>query len=190
MLESPKSTLHRIAIARYKNFWIFLSAVFGVGATYAILWYGNMGARLGGLGSCLAIGVLLGPVLGVAFVVLASMTTRLISQLLGGRSTQRTTMAVLAYSMVPIAISVVLVFPVEVAVFGKFLFDQNPPPQVIDYAAYVTLVAMDAILALWSLVLMCVGIQVTHRMTWGRAFVSFLSIPALALGILMLGIRI
>jgi hypothetical protein len=92
--------------------------------------------------------------------------------------------------MVPIAISVVLVFPVEVAVFGKFLFDQNPPPQVIDYAAYVTLVAMDAILALWSLVLMCVGIQVTHRMTWGRAFVSFLSIPALALGILMLGIRI
>ncbi len=188
LLESPRSTMHRIAIARHKNYTLFLTALFGIAFAVTVLWFGNYGRILGGLGGVLLVALLAGPVLGIVSVVLMSFVLRVISKILGGHSSMKATMAVIAYATVPIVWSLVFIFPVELAVFGGYFFDSNPPPFVINPVAYLLLLTLDSIAVFWSWILLVYALRVAHRLSVPRAFFSALSIPVLA-AILAAGIR-
>jgi len=181
LLESPTSTMHRIAIARHKNYSVFLTILFGIAFAITVLWYGNYGRILGGLGGALGVAILGGPVLGVLSVVIMSLVLRLASRIFGGHSSMRQTMAVVAFSTVPIVWSLVLVFPIEMAVFGGYFFDSNPPPLVINPVAYLGLLTLDSIAVFWSWILLVHGIHVAHRLSVPRALFSALSIPVLGI---------
>lgn len=180
LLESPKATMHRIAIARHKNYTVLLTLLFGIAFGVTILWFGNYGRLLGGLGPVTLVAVLGGPFLGLISVLLMSIVLRITSGILGGHSSMRETLAVVAYATVPIVWSLIFVFPVEIAVFGPYFFDSNPSPLVINPVAYLGLVALDSIAVFWSWVLLVYGVRVAHRLTVPRAIFSALSIPVLA----------
>jgi len=188
LLETPRTTMHRIAISRHKNYTIFLTALFGIAFAVTILWFGNFGRVLGGLGGVLLVAVLGGPILGLISVLLMSIVLRIASKILGGHSSMRETFAVVAYATVPIVWSLVLVFPVELAVFGGYFFDSNPPPQVINPIAYLLLLTLDSIAVFWSWILLVYAVRVAHRLSVPRALFSALSIPVLT-ALLAVGIR-
>lgn len=188
LVESPKATMHRIAIARHKNYALMLTVLFGIAFAVTILWLGNFGRLLGGLGPVMLVAIIGGPVLGVVSVLLMSIILRTTSGILGGHSSMRETWAVVAYATVPIVWSLVLVFPVEIAVFGGYFFDSNPSPLVINPVAYLGLLALDCIATLWSWILLIYAVRVAHRLSLPRAVFSALSIPIVA-GFLAVGIR-
>jgi hypothetical protein len=188
VLESPQATMHRIAIARHKNYTLTLSFLFGIAFAITILWFGNYGRPLGGLGPVMLVAIVSGPVLGVISVLLMSIVLRITSGILGGHSSLRETLAVVAYATVPIVWSLVLVFPIEIAVFGGYFFDSNPSPLVINPVAYLGLLALDSSAVLWSWILLVHGVRVAHRLTFPRAVFSALSIPIIAC-LLAVGIR-
>jgi hypothetical protein len=189
LLESPLATMHRIAIAKHKNYTVFLTMFFGIAFAITVLWYGSYGRLLGGLGGVLAVATVGGPVLGAVTLVLMSVVLRVTSHLLGGHSTLRQTMAVAAYATLPIVWSLFLVFPVEVAIFGEYFFESNPPPIVINPVAYLGLLGIDIVAVFWSWILLVIAVRVAHRLTAFRAFCSSLSIPILA-AVLAYGIRL
>ena len=189
LVEAPAATMRRIVIARHKNYVVLLSCLFGIALTLGTMWYLSLGRLLGGLGPTLGVGILAGPVAGLLAVMLIGVVVRLVSRLFGGHATMRETVPMVAYAMVPIVLSLVLVFPVEIAVFGQYLFDNNPPPLVINPPAFIGLVALDVLAVLWAWGLLITGTRVAQRLTRPRAVLSTLAVPVLA-AIVAEGIRL
>ncbi len=157
LFESPRRTFKRIVLARHKNYVLLLSALAGVSAAYAILWYRNLGRYFDNVLVIVGVGLVTGPLLGILVTLLISGIVRIAGNALGGKATVRNTFAVMAYSSVPVVLSLVFVFPVEVAIFGRYFFENNPPPIVINPAAYIALLGLDAIAVIWSWLLLIEG---------------------------------
>jgi hypothetical protein len=176
LIESPVRTMRRVALARRKNYVILLSALGGVALVLAVLWLKTLGPALGGLEGVLVTSLAVGLLLGPAVAVGGTLLGRLVLKMQGVRATFRNLYAVLAYALVPVVLSLVLVFPVELALFGQYLFDQNPPPMSLNPAAYVLLLGMDGVCAVWATLLLVIGIRAAGSTTSLKAGVAGLVI--------------
>jgi len=159
LLEQPRRTFRRIALAKSKNYVILLSSAVGVVIVYLYLWHWHIAVQVPSLVTLLGVGLLVGPPLGNLFVALCAAVIGFILRVRGINLTFRNTRAVLAYACVPLVASLLLVMPLEIAIFGSYFFDNNPPPMVINPVAYIGLVGLDALAGLWSAVLLIVGIR-------------------------------
>ncbi len=171
LMESPSVTFRRIALAGSKNYIVPLTVLFGVALVYALLWNANYGVREPQLATILGLGILAGPVLGAVVFLVLSRFLSVVTPLGGRKVTPRNAFAMLAYAVVPVVLSLIIIFPIEIAVFGIYLFDTNPPPIVLNPLAYVVLIGLDGIAALWSVVLVWTGIRVMAGCSPGVAVV-------------------
>lgn len=188
LIESPSATFKRIVLSRNKNYVIALSSVFGIALLYAVFWYKTLGRLFPNVLFLLGFGLLAGPLAGILFALISALMVRGIARLFGGRSTLRNMYSVFAYAMVPVIFSLVLVLPVEVAIFGIFFFDNNPSPLVINPILYLALLGLDAISVIWSWVLLVVGTRVVHGFAMPRAFAVITSATAM-FGLVVFGLR-
>jgi len=170
LIISPRTAFRRIALSRHKNYIFLVSSLLGIALAYSVLWFKNLGPSFPNLIILLLSGLLAGPLLGIAFVFLFSAVMILLDRLLGGRATLRTTFGVVAYSAMPIVLSLVLVFPIEVAIFGIDLFDNNPSPLVIKPFIYITLLGFDTLAVLWAWLLLIEGAIVANGFTRARSW--------------------
>ncbi len=117
----------------------------------------------------LAIGLAAGVPAGILGLLLLSVVLRTAARTLGGTGTIRNVFAVCAYAATPIVLSLVVVFPVEIALFGIYLFDRNPSPMVLKPVPYVVLAVIDGLAALWSFLLLGIGLRVATGLPGIRA---------------------
>jgi hypothetical protein len=171
LMESPKSTLRKIVLARHKNYAYVLPLLFGIALVYAFFWYRNFGARFYDLASLIAAGLVVGPLAGLAFALVFSFVTQRVGRLLGGKGTFRNVFAVTSYAATPIVYSLVFVFPIEVAVFGVYFFGNNPPPLVIQPVIYVILLVFDGAALLWTFILLTEGTAIAIHLTRAKAVI-------------------
>ena len=160
LIESPGPTFRRIGLASSKNYVLPLTFAFGIGLVYALLWRSNYGVREPQLTTLLGIGLVVGPVLGGLLFWVLSRILSAVSRATGRKISQRNAFALFAYAAAPVVISLVIVFPLEIAVFGVYLFDANPPPMVLNPLAFIVLGGLDVIAAVWFVVLLGIGIRV------------------------------
>jgi hypothetical protein len=60
----------------------------------------------------------------------------------------------------------VLLFPLEIGIFGVYFFDNNPPPIVINPPAYIGLIGLDTLAGVWSVLLVVVGLGSVGGTKW------------------------
>ena len=171
LMETPRAAFRRIALARHKNYVIFLSALLGMAIVYSVLWFKNLGARFPNFAMLVGAGIVIGPFAGVLFTFLFSLLVHRVGRLLGGSGSYRNVRAATVYASVPIVYSLVLVFPIEIAVFGPYFFSDNPPPLVINPVAYIVLLGFDGAAVFWSLMLLIEGTVVVNGLSRGKAVV-------------------
>lgn len=189
LLERPRRTFRRIALAKSKNYVIPLSAAFGMVMVYLYLWHWQAAVRIPSLLTLLGIGLLAGPPLGNLFVALCAVAVRFILRLGGVTLAFRNTFAVLAYAGVPLVSTLLLVFPLQVAIFGAYFFDNNPPPMVINPVAYIGLMGLDALAAAWSVVLLLLGLRFGAGARWVLSMVASAVVIG-AVAVLVMGLRL
>lgn len=160
LMESPSATFRRIALAGSKNYVIPLAVMFGVALAYALLWHANYGVVEPRLMTIIGTGVIAGPVIGGFLLLILARMLSIATPAAGRKVSPRNAFALLAYAAVPVVMSLVIIFPIEIAVFGIYLFDINPPPIVLNPVAYVILAGLDGIAVIWSSVLVWIGIRV------------------------------
>ena len=85
---------------------------------------------------------------------------------LGSEGTFRRARHVLAFATAPLALAVVVLWPIELAVFGDDLFrrggdDDGTAGRVFDW--------LELAFAAWAAVLLVVGVRAVHGWTWWRA---------------------
>jgi hypothetical protein len=171
LMEEPRAAFRRIALARHKNYVILLSSLLGMAMVYLVIWLKSLGARFPNFALLIGTGLVTGPLAGVLLTFLFSFINHRVGRLLGGTGTFRNVRAVTVYASVPIVYSLVLVFPIEIAVFGPYFFSDNPPPLVINPVAYIVLLGFDAAAMVWSLVLLIEGAVVVNGFSRGKAAV-------------------
>jgi len=164
ILESPRVTFRQIVLAEHKNFSLLLFSLFGISLSFTAFWYFKLGTRFDTLLDLLPWALLVGLGLGAVTAVVLTLAYHLVARVFGGAAGWRDSMALLAYSLIPIGISLVILLPIELLTFGMYFFTSNPPPYTLKPVSYVLLVGIDALLALWSLVLAIVGTKVGHRL--------------------------
>ena len=183
VVESPVKTFRRIALAEHKNYALALFWGVGTGAAFALMWYHRLGRVFDTIPALLGVGVAAGLVLGPILAVLMPGAAQLVLRMMGVKARFRNSLAALAYSSSPVILSVVLILPVELAVFGMYMFTWNPSPYALKPVAYVTLVALDSLLSLWAVALGAVGLKVVHQVGWGKAIATTLALLALLAGL-------
>jgi hypothetical protein len=85
---------------------------------------------------------------------------------LGARGTYRRARHLLAFAAAPLALSLVLLWPLRLAVFGSDLFRDGGDDAG---AGAATFEVGDALFAAWALVLLALGVRVVHGWSWGRS---------------------
>ena len=160
LIESPTAAFKKIVLSQHKNYLILLSSLLGMSIVYGMIWFEKLGNAFSNVLTIVGAGLLIGPIVGIIFVLALGFFSMRTSKALGGRTTLKNMSAVVAYSTIPIVLSLVFVFPVEIAVFGSDFFGTNPPPMVIKPVVYVTLLGMDFLAVAWSFVLLVKGTSV------------------------------
>jgi hypothetical protein len=91
------------------------------------------------------------------------------SYALGGQGSYRRARHVVAFASAPVALSLLLVWPLGIAAFGGDVFRSGGS----DSGRGGTLLYVAAVaFAVWSLALLVVGIRAVHGWTWARAFAT------------------
>jgi hypothetical protein len=85
---------------------------------------------------------------------------------LGASGTYRRTRHLLAYAAAPIALLLVLLWPVRLAAFGWDLFRDGGDDTAAGNAVFEI---GEAAFALWALALLALGVRVVYGWSWGRA---------------------
>ena len=105
------------------------------------------------------------------------------SRALGGQGSYRRARHVVAFAAAPVALSLVLVWPLGLAAFGGDLFrsggsDAGTGEEVLFWSAVGS--------GVWGLVLLLIGIRAVHGWTWGRslATLAIAAAPVAALAVL------
>jgi hypothetical protein len=185
LAESPRATMRRVLLARRKNYSFLLASLFGIACAYAVFWIQKAGPRFDNVLTLALAGVVAGPPFGIALTAFLAWVERTAGGLLGRPLGYRDAFAVTAYATVPVALSLVFVFPVEVAVFGIFFFGMNPPPMVINPVVYGGLIAFDAAAVGISAYLLAAAAREGHGLARWKAALVALAVCAAAAGVLV-----
>jgi hypothetical protein len=184
IIESPAKTFRRVVLSKRKNYIVFLSVLMGIGAAVTATSYQNLGPVFGGLPGVAGVVLIGGVALGLLGVPFAAMIAVAVARLVGGRTNVRSVMAVLVYAWVPAVAILIAVVPIKLAIFGAYLFDHNPSPMVIAPGLYGVLAGLEAVGALWSLILMGVGMSVATGLRGLRPMLLALVTGSLAAGMM------
>lgn len=139
VLESPHKAFRVITLAEHKNYSLFLFTLFGISLSFTGFWFFRLGNRFASLLDLMPWAFGAGIVLGFAVAAILPLAYFLFAKMAGGSTGYRTSLAVLGYSLTPIALSLFLVLPIELLTFGMFLFTWNPHPYTIKPLSYISL---------------------------------------------------
>jgi hypothetical protein len=180
ILESPVKTTESIIQSDHKNFVILLLFLCCVKFSFAKSMVFNSLKGGGVLIETFSSGILNGGLIFVLYLFLFSLLMTLMNNLNGIRTRFRDNLAIYSYSFIPLLLGMLVLVPINFALFGEYWFTFNPSPFIIKPAAATLLIIIDAILFLWS-----IGIVMTSTYAQSRNKVySILS------GLLMLFITI
>jgi hypothetical protein len=88
---------------------------------------------------------------------------------LGSVGTFRRARHVLGFALAPLALSLLLVWPLQIAVFGSDVFRRGGSDDGAGARVFDTL---ELGFAAWSAVLLVVGVRAVHGWTWGRSLAA------------------
>ena len=169
ILERPAKAFRTVAMARHKNYVVLLSALSGFALIFGWFWMVKGGDHAANLINVLAAGIALGPPTGILVMLVASAGITLAGRVLGMRVRLRDAYAIAAYGSVPLILTSLLFLPIEIMSFGIYFFASSPSPYSIRPFSYVTLLGLDGLFTLWSLILLIVGTRVLFGGGWMKS---------------------
>ncbi len=168
VLENPSRVFATIARSEQKNYVYLLFSLAGFGLGGAALWIARAGEHSSNFAFIPVTLGWSGPVAGLATFSLVAVIFKVFFRSPYDTITYRQAAALLAYALVPLVASVALIFPVELAVFGKLLFSFDPSPYAYKPTAFLVLAGLDTLAVLWSVALVFIAFRAVYRVPYTR----------------------
>ncbi len=163
LVENPLKAFRTVIFAEHKNFIFFLLLIatvkYFINARFlSVYLIGDFTSTTN-----ILIGFLIILSAVTLFILLYSFLVKLFWMNLGINTRYKDNLAVIIYSQVPIIFALILLFPLEIVIFGDYLFSNNPSPfQIKSAIAYVFLL-VEIIALLWSFFLFFAAFFVSSK---------------------------
>jgi hypothetical protein len=153
LIESPTRGFRTIIFAEHKNFitfLIFLAVLkFEIDSVFISLFFKqhalSIGKFIGGYLSLVIIFTLL--------LLVFSFLVNTINKTLGYATRVKDNFSIFAYSLIPHIFALIVLFPLELVMFGEYLFSANPSPFDLKEFVSYTLLILELLMIAWSLFL-------------------------------------
>ena len=163
LIESPVKAFQKIIYSDHKNFIFFIlffvSIKFLVNARFISL------ITIGKFTTTTSLPVsfiLILTILVIAMVLFAFIFTRINSS--SGFNTRfKDIFSIVTYAQLPYLFGLTVLFPIELIIFGDYIFSLNPSPFVIKEMIAYTLFTVELLLILWSIFLSIAAFYVHYR---------------------------
>ncbi len=185
IIENPREAFRLIMIAEHKNYGLFLYALCGISVAFSGFWYFRIGDRFENVLLLIFWALLIGIPLGIVVCPIVSSFHWMLSKLLSGNSSFRTSMGITSYALTPVIISLVLILPIELMTFGMYFFTFNPHPMAIKPISYIVLIGLNAVMILWAFMLLIIGTKVGNQISLWKSIL----IVVILYGLVLCGIR-
>ena len=163
LIDSPVKAFKQIIYSDHKNFIFFIlffvSIKFLINARFISLFTIGRFTTTTNLPVSF---ILILSFLVVAMVLFAFIFTRINSS--SGFSTRfKDIFSIVTYSQLPHVFGLAVLFPIELIIFGDYIFSLNPSPFVIKETIAYTLFTIELLLILWSVFLSIAGFYAHYR---------------------------
>jgi hypothetical protein len=126
-----------------------------------------------------------GALYGLVAYWLGGAALQLAAERLGSRGTYRRSRHVLAYASVPLIASLLVVWPLRLALYGDDVFESGGKDSGAGGDVFV---GLEVVFVAWSAALLVMGVRAVHGWSWGRALAA--SSLTVVLAALLLGLVI
>lgn len=187
LIENPVKAFKHIAIAKHKNYIIFLTSLFGMSFLFLLFEYINIG-RIINRGVLIALAGMGGGI-GFGFFFLAILTwiTLGFSKLFKSPPTKFWNLfSVIAYSTVPIIYIFIFLLPIKLLTYGIILYTSNPSPVLVNASVSYISWFLEALMFAWFIVLFNTASRVVFEFNFFKAITMTLAIfISIAVGIVI-----
>ena len=153
LIENPTSGFKTIIFSEHKNFLVFLILFsvlkFEIDSVFISLYFQKEIISL----SNFAVGYLGLLLILTAVFILFSYLVNFLNKKLGYETRVKDNFSIYIYSFLPHLFALIILFPLELVMFGEYLFSTNPSPFALkEFIAY-TLLILEFLIIIWSLFL-------------------------------------
>ena len=158
LIDNPVKAFETIIQSEHKNFIIsiilFSGAKFSIDSAFLSLFLFKNNLSDFELFSNIFI------VIGILLIILfgSSFSLKLITLNTQAKTRFKDNLAILVYSLIPHALAICILFPIELAVFGGYVFSANPSPFLLKPILAYVLSGFELLIFLWSIFLTIMGI--------------------------------
>jgi hypothetical protein len=172
MIENPGEAFRLVRLAEHKNYVMLLFILCGINFAFILMSAYKLGDSLGNILYIVIACILLGSVAGMAGGTFLSVFHMVISKLFGENASFKTSLGVLGYASIPSTISLVMIIPIKLALFGIYLFTFNPSPAVIKPLPYFILTSIDFLMVIWNYFLLIYGTNLSCQISVWKSIIT------------------
>jgi hypothetical protein len=180
LIENPAGAFKLIINSEHKNFIFFIIVLFSIKAFInsrflSFVYSGNSITKTN-----MGLELLITIAASIIIIFIYSLVMTFFNKMGGLKTRIRDNHAVLSYSLIPYSFALIVLFPIEVIIFGEYLFSSNPSPFVIKPTIAYILLSFEGLLFLWGIFLTITGIytiskNILYSILIGIVFIMYLS---------------
>ncbi len=159
LIESPTSGFKRIIFAEHKNYQVLVLILLVIKMVFASFFLQSVFMEPVNYQNYFT------PNFGIGFGVLATLILLIpfvLKLVLRGQSVitrYEDNLAIIIFSHIPLVLFLVIVLPIEFAIFGKFWMFSNPSPFVIKETAAYIFSTLEVLTFIWTFLLLGISIK-------------------------------
>ncbi|MDI6779206.1 MAG: YIP1 family protein [Bacteroidota bacterium] len=190
LIENPLKAFKNIALARTKNYIIFLSSLIGVSFLFLFFGIDKSADTIDGVASLFILGFLGGIPLGIFLVLIITVITFLVAKIFKHRISLRNIAVVIIYSAIPFVYDLVFLLPLKLLAFGISYFESSPSLTLINPTVHYIILSIEALLLIWFLYLFVASIKVLFSLKYPKSFVIAFIALSFTSGTIWLSIKL
>jgi hypothetical protein len=164
LIESPAKAFQKIIFAEHKNFVYLVLFLVGIKLSInsAIL-YPYIAPNLNFLSQAIVI-FILSIILLLLFNFIISYLLKALSNFVGVKTRPKDNFSIIVYSFLPMVYAIIFLFPVELVLFGGYLFSRDPSPFLLKPIPSYMLLGMEVFILLWCILLTFIALKLTTKL--------------------------
>lgn len=169
LIENPSKAFQKIIYSEHKNFIIFIILFTSVKVLITSRFVSMISLGQFSTITALPVSFLMILAVWVIYLILFTFLLKIFLKFDDINTRFKDNLAIIVYAQLPVVFALIFLFPIELIVFGDYIFSVNPSPFVIkEFTAYI-LAGFEIILIGWSVFLFLKAIVVQSS----NMFLSF-----------------
>jgi hypothetical protein len=160
LVESPSNAFKKIIYSEHKNYQLFILALVVLKLTFSSFFLQSILIEPVDYQRYFSINLSIGYGAILLLFIFFPLLFKIIFQNNGIQSRYKDNLATLIYSQIPILLFLVIILPIEFALFGKYWLFSNPSPFLINTNVAYIFSFMEFLAFVWSFILVGISLKI------------------------------